>query len=293
MDLPLGNTQACASRPDRIAAATYLCCTACAGGDVDLLDAEPDHMAPVLETLEAMGCAVTARPGHVHIGVSGRLRAPGAVVTRPYPGFPTDAAPLLMAACLKVTGPAVFIENIFSGRYRHAEELRRLGADITIRGPLAMVTGVESLHGANLTSPDLRGGAALVAAALGAEGPSLVYDDGTSAGATTAWRSSCGGWAPRSGVRAENVTEDCKGDIDMAEEYSGSQGRVRTGSAWRAPLALVLLFAVAVIFMSLFFRVARIEVVNASEYTDEQVVEASGIEMGANLFFIDRFPWPA
>lgn len=79
----------------------------------------------------------------------------------------------------------------------------------------------------------------------------------------------------------------------MAEEYSGSQGRVRTGSAWRAPLALVLLFAVAVIFMSLFFRVARIEVVNASEYTDEQVVEASGIEMGANLFFIDRFPWPA
>lgn len=83
-----------------------------------------------------------------------------------------------MAACLKVTGPAVFIENIFSGRYRHAEELRRLGADITIRGPLAMVTGVESLHGANLTSPDLRGGAALVAAALGAEGPSLVYDDG-------------------------------------------------------------------------------------------------------------------
>ncbi len=75
----------------------------------------------------------------------------------------------------------------------------------------------------------------------------------------------------------------------MAEEYSGSQGRVRTGSAWRAPLALVLLFAVAVIFMSLFFRVARIEVVNASEYTDEQVVEASGIEMGANLFFIDRF----
>ena len=164
--------------PDRIAAATYLCCTACAGGDVDLLDAEPDHMAPVLETLEAMGCAVTARPGHVHIGVSGRLRAPGAVVTRPYPGFPTDAAPLLMAACLKVAGPAVFIENIFSGRYRHAEELRRLGADITIRGPLAMVTGVESLHGANLTSPDLRGGAALVAAALGAEGPSLVYDDG-------------------------------------------------------------------------------------------------------------------
>lgn len=71
--------------PDRIAAATYLCCTACAGGDVDLLDAEPDHMAPVLETLEAMGCAVTARPGHVHIGVSGRLRAPGGCG---YPAIP-------------------------------------------------------------------------------------------------------------------------------------------------------------------------------------------------------------
>ena len=83
-----------------------------------------------------------------------------------------------MAACLKGLGPAMFIENIFSGRYRHAEEMRRFGADVCLRGPLALVNGTEKLRGAAVTSPDLRGGAALVAAALGAEGESVVTDDG-------------------------------------------------------------------------------------------------------------------
>ena len=83
-----------------------------------------------------------------------------------------------MAASLRCAGPAMFIENIFSGRYRHAEEMRALGAQIVLRGPLALVTGVETLRGASMKSPDLRGGAALVAAALGAEGESTVTDAG-------------------------------------------------------------------------------------------------------------------
>ena len=164
--------------PDRIAAATYLCCTACAGGEIELTDAAPGQIVPVLDELRAMGCAVSTHGERIHMTAHGRPASPGAIVTRPYPGFPTDAAPLLMAASLRCTRPAMFIENIFSGRYRHAEEMRALGAQIVLRGPMALVTGVETLHGASMKSPDLRGGAALVAAALGAEGESTVTDAG-------------------------------------------------------------------------------------------------------------------
>jgi len=164
--------------PDRIAAATYLCCAVCAGGEIRLTDVREEHVRPVLEALGRMGCAVSAGRNEIHIASRLRPGSPGAVVTRPYPGFPTDAAPLLMAACLRSEGSATFIENIFESRFRHGEEMRKMGADIAIRGPLAIVTGVERLHGETVTSPDLRGGAALVAAALGAEGESVISDPG-------------------------------------------------------------------------------------------------------------------
>lgn len=163
---------------DRIAAATYLCAAVCASGEIELTGVSGGQLAPVLDALRTMGCSVSAHGDRIHMSSHGRPGSPGAIVTRPYPGFPTDAAPLLMAASLKSTGPAMFIENIFSGRYRHAEEMRRLGAEIVLRGPMALVTGVETLRGASLKSPDLRGGAALVAASLGAEGESTVADSG-------------------------------------------------------------------------------------------------------------------
>ena len=164
--------------PDRIAAATYLCCAVCAGGEVRLTDVCPGHLRPVLEALDRMGCALSAGQNEIHIASRGRPGTPGAVSTRPYPGFPTDAAPLLMAACLKARGSVSFIENIFESRFRHGEEMKKMGADLVIRGPLAIVTGVENLHGGHVHSPDLRGGAALVAAALGAEGESVIEDPG-------------------------------------------------------------------------------------------------------------------
>ncbi len=163
---------------DRIAAATWLCCAACAGGDLVLDDADERELRPVLEALECMGVSVSRDRRAIHICAHGRPDSPGAVVTRPYPGFPTDAAPLLMAACLRCRRPAMFIENIFECRYRHAEEMRRLGADIVLRGPMAMVTGVSALRGATVTAPDLRAGAALLAAGLGAEGETLIRDAG-------------------------------------------------------------------------------------------------------------------
>ena len=93
--------------------------------------------------------------------------------TAPYPGFPTDAQAVLMAALAGGTGTTMFVENMFDNRYRHVDELARMGADIQLAGRVAVVTG-RPLHGAQVRSTDLRGGAALVVAALAAEGVSQV-----------------------------------------------------------------------------------------------------------------------
>jgi UDP-N-acetylglucosamine 1-carboxyvinyltransferase len=99
-------------------------------------------------------------------------------VTAPFPGFPTDAQPVLMAAMLKARGETRITETIFENRYRQAPELCRLGADITVNGRVAEIWGVERLHGAALTATDLRGGAAMIIAGLCAEGETLVCDEG-------------------------------------------------------------------------------------------------------------------
>ncbi len=163
---------------DRIASATALCCVASAGGSVTLKSVVPPDFETVTSALESMGCTIERRINSVKISVDRPLVAPKPVTTRPYPGFPTDAQPLLMAACLKAAGTTVFTENIFENRYRHASELCRLGADINVVGKVAMVTGVEALSGANVTATDLRGGASLVTAALGANGQTTIYDTG-------------------------------------------------------------------------------------------------------------------
>jgi UDP-N-acetylglucosamine 1-carboxyvinyltransferase len=164
--------------PDRIAAATYLCAAAAVGGDVSVVNIFPEHISTVTSSLRDMGCGIIINQNSVRIRSRGVLKAPRPIITRPYPGFPTDAQALLMAACLRADGTSVFVENIFENRYRHVDEMRRLGADIRTEGRVAMVTGVESLTGAPVTATDLRGGAALVIAALSAAGESLVYDCG-------------------------------------------------------------------------------------------------------------------
>ena len=96
--------------------------------------------------------------------------------TAPYPGFPTDGQAILMAALTGGQGTTMFVENMFDSRYGHVDELRRMGADIRVDGRVAVVTGVGRLHGAAVRSTDLRGGAALVVAGLGAEGTTEVSD---------------------------------------------------------------------------------------------------------------------
>lgn len=164
--------------PDRIVAATILCAAAACGGEVELQDVDPAHFSTVLDSLSEAGCAIITTASAVRLTSDGQLTAPRPVVTQPYPGFPTDAQPPLMAACLRAKGTTVFTENIFTNRYRHAEEFRRLGAAVSIEGRVAYVTGVERLTGAPLTASDLRGGAAMLVAGLCAEGATELFDDG-------------------------------------------------------------------------------------------------------------------
>lgn len=163
---------------DRIVAATVLCATAIAGGETELVGVEPEHFETVSNVLESMGCRIHRNGKRIIIGSDGKLTAGRPVITRPYPGFPTDAQPLLMAACTKAEGTMVFVENMFENRFRHVTELVRLGADIRTEGRVAIVTGVEELYGAPVTVTDLRGGAALITAALAADGETVVFDRG-------------------------------------------------------------------------------------------------------------------
>ena len=162
--------------PDRIAAATYLCAAASAGGDVFLRGAREAHLSTVTAALREAGCAINGDSGGIACRCAGRLNAPRPIRTAPYPGFPTDAQAIVMAALLRCRGAAVFEENLFSSRYRHVDELARMGADIRTSGRVAVVLGVERLHGAAVRSTDLRGGAALCVAALTAEGETVVSD---------------------------------------------------------------------------------------------------------------------
>ena len=163
---------------DRIAAATYLCGAAAASGEVEVTGIAPETLTAVLACLEEAGCGVHTGPERIVLASSALLQGISPVRTAPYPGFPTDAQAILMAALAGGEGATLFVENMFDARYRHVDELRRMGADIQLAGKAAMVSGVGKLHGANLRSTDLRGGAALVVAALGAEGTTRVSELG-------------------------------------------------------------------------------------------------------------------
>ena len=159
---------------DRIVAATYLSAAAAAGGEVELLGADYRHLSTVTAALAEAGCAVHSTPEVIRLACSAPLQGVRPIHTAPYPGFPTDAQPPLLAALCRGTGTSVFVENIFESRYRHVGELARMGADIRVEGRVAVVCGVSRLHGARLQAADLRGGAALAVAALGAEGRSTL-----------------------------------------------------------------------------------------------------------------------
>lgn len=164
--------------PDRIVCATLMCAAAAAGGDVELRGVEPEHFSTVTHLLNDAGCGIMTTSRSARLVSDGVVRAVGEVATSPYPGFPTDAQPLLMAALLKAEGETRFTENIFENRFRHVPELCKFGADVSYEGRTAVVRGVKELHGANAVSTDLRGGAAMIIAGLAAAGETFVYDSG-------------------------------------------------------------------------------------------------------------------
>ena len=163
---------------DRIVCATYLCAAAAAGGEVRLTGVDYRAVSTVALSLAESGCEVRSEADAVSLRSTGALRSVRPVRTAPYPGFPTDAQPVLMAALLKAEGRTLITENIFENRFRQAAELRRLGADITVSGRRAEIWGVDRLRGTMLNATDLRGGAAMIIAGLCAEGETVVRDDG-------------------------------------------------------------------------------------------------------------------
>ena len=159
--------------PDRIVTATYLAAVASAGGEAELLGADYRTVAPVIAALMEAGCAIQSMGNRIWIQSNGTLRGIRPIYTAPYPGFPTDAQPVLMAALAGGTGKTEFVETIFENRYSHVEGLCRMGANIQVDGIRASVQGC-ALQGAQAEAYDLRGGAALVVAALGADGESKI-----------------------------------------------------------------------------------------------------------------------
>lgn len=160
--------------PDRIAAATYMAAAAATGGRVLIDRIIPSHLSSIIPIFEESGCDVTQSGNSILIDAPHRLRAVNFIRTMPFPGFPTDAQPPIMAMLAAAKGTGIFVENIFENRYKHVCGLERMGAKIHLEGKVAVVEGVPDLYGAKVLSPDLRGGAALVVAGLCASGVTEV-----------------------------------------------------------------------------------------------------------------------
>jgi len=161
--------------PDRLEAGTYAIAAAITGGEVTVENVVPEHLKPVLAKLAEAGAEVEVHPGAIRVRGRGRPRAAN-VKTWPYPGFPTDLQAPIMSLLSLAEGTSVITETVFENRFLHVEELRRMGADISLQGPSAIVRGVEGLTGAPVWATDLRAGAALVLAGLAARGVTEVFE---------------------------------------------------------------------------------------------------------------------
>ena len=159
--------------PDQIEAGTYMAAVAAAGGEVLIKNVIPKHLECITAKLEEMGVEVEDRDNAILVRRTGKLTRTN-VKTLPYPGFPTDMQPQIAAALCLAEGTSVLTEGVWDNRYRYVDEFRRMGAQIQVDGKVAVIEGVEKLSGARLHACDLRAGAAMVIAALAAEGTSEV-----------------------------------------------------------------------------------------------------------------------
>jgi UDP-N-acetylglucosamine 1-carboxyvinyltransferase len=159
--------------PDQIEAGTFMFAAAVTGGDVVVRNVIPKHMESITSKLTDLGCRIEEYDEAIRVIANGRLKGTR-VRTSPYPGFPTDMQPQITVALAMADGNSTVTENIFENRFKYVGELLRMGAKIKIEGNTAIISGVDELSGAKLSAPDLRAGAALVLAALAANGTSQV-----------------------------------------------------------------------------------------------------------------------
>lgn len=160
--------------PDQIEAGTFMALAAATKGDIIVRNVIPKHLECISSKLEEIGCVIREYDDAVRVTATGRLR-PTRVKTLPYPGFPTDMQPQICVVLSLANGTSVVTETIFENRFKYVDELKRMGAGITVEGNVAIIKG-GTLVGAKTLAPDLRAGAALVIAALAADGESVVGD---------------------------------------------------------------------------------------------------------------------
>jgi len=161
--------------PDRIEVATYLAAVGIAGGEINLLGARADHMDMLCQKLGEMGMRISSNSTGLW-AMSGETLQSVDLATLPYPGLATDYKPFLVAMLSVADGVGIVTENLFSGRFRYVDELIRMGAEIRTEGHHAVIRGVDSLSGAPVRAHDIRAGAALVTAALKADGETEIRD---------------------------------------------------------------------------------------------------------------------
>ncbi|MBR5535438.1 MAG: UDP-N-acetylglucosamine 1-carboxyvinyltransferase [Clostridia bacterium] len=164
--------------PDRIAATTYMCMAMATGGEIELENVKRDHLTAITNELREEGARVEFFGERGYIRAPRKIRSADMIKTMPYPGFPTDAQSVFIPHLIKGDSTSVIVENIFESRFKIVDELNRMGADIVTEGRSAIIRGPRSLTGAHVVAPDLRGGAALVIAALSASGESVIEDEG-------------------------------------------------------------------------------------------------------------------
>jgi UDP-N-acetylglucosamine 1-carboxyvinyltransferase len=159
--------------PDRIETATFAMAAAATNGDVTIKNCRPDHLRAVLDKLNEAGVIVEQRGDTMAVRRGKKLKAAD-VTTLPYSGYPTDAQAQMMSLLTLAPGISIITERIFESRFMHVSELARLGAEIEIEGPSAIVKGGRPLSGAPVMASDLRASAALVIAGLAAKGQTQV-----------------------------------------------------------------------------------------------------------------------
>lgn len=160
--------------PDRIVAGTYMVAAGITGGNLILNNVVPEHMSATIYNLREAGCKININRNKISVYGPERPRAIETLRTLPYPGFPTDMQAQMVAMLTIAKGTSIVIETVFENRYKHVEELLRMGANIKLEGRIAVIKEVSKLIGAHVTAKDLRGGAALVLAGLAAEGETVV-----------------------------------------------------------------------------------------------------------------------